>query len=71
MKSLYTSIILSTGSETGYVSVYDTRHLSQPLVSVHAHTRSVHRVIMSNKMLASASDDCTVQVYNVHQQKTV
>ena len=57
------------GSETGYVSLYDTRQLGHPVLNIRPHTLSVHKILLSpsfKEIVATGSDDCSVQIHNTN-----
>ncbi len=60
--------LISLGSETGQLGVYDIRCLSQkPFAFLKSSERLIRRVEFSsnNNLIAVASDDCSVQVFRL------
>ena len=67
-------IFITTGSETGYVALYDSRNLVSPLINIKPHTQSVNRVLLSPTMkgiIVSVSDDCSMKLYDTSTQQFV
>ena len=67
-------MIYSIGDGSGYIFFHDLRSITEPLLMIHPHKNSVHRLMFSpdvKGLLASVSDDCSFQIHHLPSTSTV
>ena len=54
-----------SGSRDNTLKVWDLRNLGTCLLTLHGHSQCVNSVTVQGNIAASASDDCSVKIWDI------